>query len=127
MKMMIDWVTGVLQDMSRRQTVPIIFTDLNGGLCKADGWNLSAANTYFCNPPSYVGANSESYTDYIYVPQELMQCVERCHVMCSAGRALQLHDTHKPQDHRPIQIAVHIRFSQRPLPERAARPNREAL
>eukprot|EP00959_Pyramimonas_sp_CCMP1952_P026255 551251-Pyramimonas_sp.AAC.1 len=36
MKMMIGWVTGVLQDMSRRQTAPIIFTDLNGGLCKAD-------------------------------------------------------------------------------------------
>ena len=151
MKLMIDWVTGVLQDMSRRQTVPIIFTDLNGGLCKADdlvagpfasgresmastllrpvltGWNLSAANTYFCNPPSYVGANSESYIDHICIPQELMQCVERCHVMCSAGRALLLHDTHKPHDHRPIQIAVHIQFSQRPMPARAVRPNREAL
>eukprot|EP00959_Pyramimonas_sp_CCMP1952_P438168 9173122-Pyramimonas_sp.AAC.1 len=76
MKLMIDLVTGVLQDMSTRKTVPIIFTDLNGGFCKAEdlvagpfasgrqrrhlhysvqflqgGWNLSAANTYFCNPP----------------------------------------------------------------------------
>eukprot|EP00959_Pyramimonas_sp_CCMP1952_P472127 9499542-Pyramimonas_sp.AAC.1 len=36
MKLMIDWVTGVLQDMSRCKIVPIIFTDLKGGLCKSE-------------------------------------------------------------------------------------------
>ena len=69
---MVEWLDRTMNDMAKRKTVPILFTDLNGALLQQDddrvggphsagkestaskmvrpllsGWSLSAASTFF--------------------------------------------------------------------------------
>eukprot|EP00959_Pyramimonas_sp_CCMP1952_P128243 2681575-Pyramimonas_sp.AAC.2 len=149
---MVQWFQTTLEEMSRKHIIPLVFMNLNGGLPSSnddkvagpcgygkeiyasvqlrpclEGWGLAAANTHYVNPPSYVGNNNASYIDHICIPVEMLGSVERCNVLCEAGRRLQLHDVGEVRDRRPVQLVVRLVAGLRPLPERAPRPNREAL
>eukprot|EP00959_Pyramimonas_sp_CCMP1952_P474310 9503238-Pyramimonas_sp.AAC.1 len=93
----------------------------------AEGWSLTSATTHYPGPPTYVGEKGSSFIDHILLPRELLQAIERVHILSSSARRLQLIKSREPRDHRPVLVPPIAQIAAGPLPRRPPRPNREAL
>eukprot|EP00959_Pyramimonas_sp_CCMP1952_P193142 4038904-Pyramimonas_sp.AAC.1 len=72
----------------------------------AEGWSLTSATTHYPGPPTYVGEKGSSFIDHILLPREVLQTIERAHILSSSAQRLQLIKSREHRDHRPVLVSL---------------------